>query len=239
MPVTSCCSTCSETAEQQFNESWPPRSWHATARRGQDPPRVCFVMVWLMLTSSTGSCWMRIGAITFEGLDCGVKRAIAVDASGAYLAAAGDEAARRGRRQTIEFVHGDFVEVGGQLPSAAVVVLDRVVCCYPLCEPLLATRHAERCLAFSYPRDLWYVRMAVVGENARRWIARNSFRTFVHPAAAIASIVRGAGFRPGQPPPDVDLVSGCLPQNDLLTVKKMEGRNRTSPIAATTRPATA
>jgi hypothetical protein len=37
----------------------------------------------------------------------------------------------RGREQVIQFVHADFVEAASELPSAAVVALDRVVCCYP------------------------------------------------------------------------------------------------------------
>jgi hypothetical protein len=34
-------------------------------------------------------------------------------------------------------MHGDFVDVGPQIPSAAIVTLDRVICCYPSFEPLL------------------------------------------------------------------------------------------------------
>ena len=199
MPLTSCCSTFADTAEQHFNRKLVAEELARYRQKGPGPTARLLrdglvdadVLDGLMLDVGSG-----VGAMTFEGLDRGVDRVIAVDASEAYVTAARDEAARRGRTPTIEFVHGDFVEIGGQLPSAAVVVLDRVVCCYPLYEPLLgeATRHADRCLAFSYPRDLWYVRLGVVGENARRWIARNSFRTFVHSAAAMANTIRGAGF---------------------------------------------
>jgi magnesium-protoporphyrin O-methyltransferase len=199
MSGTCRCSTFGDTAEQHFNKKLVAEELARYRQNGPGPTTRLLrdglvdaaVLDGLMLDVGSG-----IGAMTFEGLDRGVSRAIAVDASAAYLAAAGDEAARRGRTQTIEFVHGDFVEIGGRLPSAPVVVLDRVVCCYPLFEPLLeeATRHAERCLAFSYPRDRWYVRIAGVGENARRWIAKDSFRTFVHSAAAMANTIRGAGF---------------------------------------------
>ena len=200
MPMTSCCSTFGETAEQHFNRKLVAEELARYRRKGPGPTTRLLrdglvdadVLDGLMLDVGSG-----VGAMTFEGLDRGVKTVIAVDASEAYLAAAGDEAARRERTRTIEFVHGDFVEVGGRLPLAAVVVLDRVVCCYPSYEPLLeeAARHADRCLAFSYPRDLWYVRVAVGGENARRWFARNAFRTFVHSAAAMADTIRGAGFK--------------------------------------------
>jgi len=137
-----------------------------------------------------------VGVLTFELLDRGVARAVVVDASAAYLAVASEEAARRGRSPITEFVHGDFINVSDHLPPADVVALDRVVCCYPLYEPLLehALRHATRGFAVSYPRDLWYIRVGVWFENAlRRWRA-NPFRMFVHPASRMEILVRGAGF---------------------------------------------
>ena len=100
-----------------------------------------------------------VGGLSFELLDRGAERVIAVDASPAYLAAAAQEATRRDRLGVVEFMHGDFVDVGPQIPSATIVTLDRVICCYPSFEPLLneALRHAEHAFAYSYPRDMWYV----------------------------------------------------------------------------------
>jgi hypothetical protein len=71
-----------------------------------------------------------------------------------------------------------------------------VVCCYPSYEPLLdaALRHADRCLALSYPRDVWYVRAAIAVENRLRWLVRNPFRTFVHPLSMMERTIRQAGF---------------------------------------------
>jgi hypothetical protein len=93
--------------------------------------------------------------LTFELLERGFDRAVIVEASAGYTAAASSEAARRGRSKHVHFVSGDFLEVAGTVPAASVVALDRVVCCYPLYEELLneAVRHAERGFAFSYPRD--------------------------------------------------------------------------------------
>ena len=76
------------------------------------------------------------------------------------------------------------------------VGLDRVVCCYPSWQALLeaALGRAQQCVALSYPRDVWYVRLAMMVENAQRWLTRNSFRTFVHPATPIEHTIRRAGF---------------------------------------------
>jgi SAM-dependent methyltransferase len=138
-----------------------------------------------------------VGALSFELLDRGVTRAVIVDASRAYLAAAADEADRRGRAGATSIVPGDFVALSTQLPPADLVTLDRVVCCYPLYEPLLAeaSRHAVRRLAYSYPRNRWFVRLWVRVDNAlRRWRS-NPFRTFVHPPSEMERIIEAAGLR--------------------------------------------
>ena len=137
-----------------------------------------------------------IGALTFDLLERGATRAVAVDASAAYVRAIRDEAARRGASAAVDVVHADFVDAAGSLAPAAIVTLDRVVCCYPGCEALLtaAVEHAERSVALAYPRDVWYVRAGMAAENTTRRIARNAFRTFVHPKVLIEGIIRRAGF---------------------------------------------
>jgi magnesium-protoporphyrin O-methyltransferase len=137
-----------------------------------------------------------IGALTFGLLEQGVARAVAVDASSAYNAVARREAERRGRADVVHFVHADFVAVASALPAATIVTLDRVVCCYPSYEALLdaALRHTDVYLALSYPRDVWYVRLAIKLENAQRRLTGNVFRAFVHPAGRMNQVIRRAGF---------------------------------------------
>jgi SAM-dependent methyltransferase len=137
-----------------------------------------------------------IGALTFELLEHGMNQAVAVDASTAYLAAASEEAARRGASAAIRFVPGDFLDVASSLPAAAVVALDRVICCYPSYEPLLeqSLQHAIRCFAFSYPRDVWYMRVAIAFENVLRRLRGDRFRAFVHGVDRMARVIQDAGF---------------------------------------------
>jgi len=138
-----------------------------------------------------------VGALMFELLEAGVTRAIAVDASPAYIAAASREAVRRQCPDVIELVCGDFLDAASQISSVAFVTLDRVICCYPASAPLLeeALRHAERRFAFSYPRDVWYVRVWNAVLNGKRRLTGNPFRTYIHSAAHMAQIVTDAGFR--------------------------------------------
>lgn len=137
-----------------------------------------------------------VGALTFELLDRGMDHAVGIDASRAHLAVASSEAARRGRSDSIRFVESDFVEIADTLPEASVVALDRVVCCYPSFAPLLeaSARHATRCLAISYPRDVWYMRGAIVFDNGLRRLRGKPFRTFVHSADRMVAIVEQCGF---------------------------------------------
>lgn len=97
----------------------------------------------------------------------------------------------------MQFVNGDFLLVAPRLAGATVVALDRVICCYPVCEPLLALalERAERGFAFSYPRDRWYVKAGNWFENVRRRWRGNPFRTFVHAPREMTAIIEEAGFR--------------------------------------------
>jgi SAM-dependent methyltransferase len=197
--VTSCCATFGEAAEEQFNKKkaaeeltrYREKGPGPTTRRLQDAVAKSGTLSGSLLDIGSG-----IGSLTFELLERGVSSAVAVDASSAYIAAAVEEAERRGYSHAIQFVHGDFVTIASEIAPATVVTLDRVVCCYPAGASLLeeALRHTERCFAFSYPRDVWYVRASVVIENHRRRVAGKSFRTFVHSAARMEQIIRRAGF---------------------------------------------
>lgn len=72
-----------------------------------------------------------IRVLTLELLDIGVNRAVAVDASEAYLSAARNEAPRRVRAGAVDWRHGDLVSLASEFRPATVVTLDRVICCYP------------------------------------------------------------------------------------------------------------
>lgn len=194
-----CCSTFGCAAAAQFT---PKKAAEELARYREKGPGVTtrFIRDGLIKAGVASGTLLDvgagIGALTFELLDRGITNAMAVDASEPYLAAAKDEATRRGRSDAISFTRGDFVEVAADLPVADIVTLDRVVCCYPDYAPLLdsAIRHAARALAFSYPRDRTFIHWGVRIENATRQLRSNPFRTFVHPVQDMQQRIRAAGF---------------------------------------------
>jgi SAM-dependent methyltransferase len=138
-----------------------------------------------------------IGGVIFELLRAGFATAVAVDASPSYVAVARREAAARDLADRMTVLEGDFVTMAETIPAADTVVMDRVVCCYPEFRPLLehAVRRSRRVFGYSYPRDRWLVRLVVAFDNFRRAIARNPFRTVVHPIAEMEQVITAQGFR--------------------------------------------
>jgi magnesium-protoporphyrin O-methyltransferase len=137
-----------------------------------------------------------IGVIHHELLEDVALEATHVDASSAYLNEARAEAARRGHRERVRFIHADFTEIASDLPEAQVVTLDRVVCCYPDFHRLLkaAAEHSQRALALTYPRETWYLRIGLKVANFFQRLRRDPFRVFLHPVADMDALLRGQGF---------------------------------------------
>jgi SAM-dependent methyltransferase len=137
-----------------------------------------------------------VGAIAHELLQSGVARATLVDGSPSYLAAAREESGRRAASERLELYAGDLVELADDLPSADLVTLDKVVCCYPDMDSLLtlSARHACRLYGIIYPRDGWWVRLTVATEDLVRRFRGIAFRNFVHPNSAIDATLRRAGL---------------------------------------------
>jgi SAM-dependent methyltransferase len=195
-----CCgSTVGAAAERQFSEQrarddlaqYRAKGPGATARLLLSGIAKAGPHRWTLLDIGAG-----VGALTFELLEQGLVSAIGIDLSSNFVAAAAGEAGRRGRAASTQFVHGDFLDLAGQLPIADIVTLDRVICCYPECDRLISEslRHADRCFALSYPRDVWHVRAWVGLENLGRRLRRNAFRTFVHSSSAMENEIRRRGF---------------------------------------------
>ena len=138
-----------------------------------------------------------MGAIELELLKQGVERATIVELSHGYddeASALAREARVEGR---IERRHGDFAEQEALLEAADVVVMHKVVCCYPDPEKLVgaAARHSRRLLALSFPRDdAWWLRLALrVGNVWFRLIG--GIETFLHEPARVVEIAESAGLR--------------------------------------------
>jgi 2-polyprenyl-3-methyl-5-hydroxy-6-metoxy-1,4-benzoquinol methylase len=91
----------------------------------------------------------------------------------------------------------DIAQDGEQVEPADIVVLHRVVCCYPDYERLLAAaRHANRLLVFSHPPRNPASRAFVAAANLLLRLSGRDFRAFTHPPRAMADTVARAGLAP-------------------------------------------
>ena len=196
--MSSCCSDYSSVAGGYFGARRAESDLKRYRHKGADP--TTRLLRSFVIQAGGGQTILDIGggigALSFQLLEAGFARATIVDAAGEFLAAARQEAERRGESPRVTVQEGDFVSVGSAIPRADVVAMDRVVCCYPHYQELLdsALGHAVRLFAFSYPRDRWYVKAVVGLENALRALKRGAFRVFVHPAAAMGALAEERGF---------------------------------------------
>ncbi|MGH9890975.1 MAG: methyltransferase domain-containing protein [bacterium] len=196
--MSSCCHPFFAANQRQFNDVAARRDLKRYRRRG--PDLTTSLLRDAILGAGHGKTVLDvgagIGALGFELLAAGAERVTAVEAAPAYVAAAREEAGRRNVSDRHEVVQGDFVSVAGDIMHADVVAMDRVVCCYPAYRPLLeaAVRRSRRLLAFSYPRDRWYVRAAVRVQNLGRILFRNPFRGVVHSARGMEVLLEQHGF---------------------------------------------
>jgi magnesium-protoporphyrin O-methyltransferase len=138
-----------------------------------------------------------IGEIQIELLKRGAARAVNLELSPAYDEEAQrllSEAGLEGRAE--RRLHDIAVDPEGVEP-ADVVVLHRVVCCYPDYERLLTAvaQHARRLVVFSYPPRNPVSRLFVTAENLFFKLRRREYRSFVHPPAAMLTVLEDRGLR--------------------------------------------
>jgi SAM-dependent methyltransferase len=139
-----------------------------------------------------------IGAIDHELLREGAGHAILADGSMPYQEAARQEARRRGHLDRIEFIDGDFVSRADRVDTADIVTLDRVICCYPDMEALVARSAAKARSLYGLvlPRDRALIRSGLRLLNLWYRARRSPYRAFAHPNDRVDAIVAAAGLRP-------------------------------------------
>lgn len=146
-----------------------------------------------------------IGAVELELLGRGAEQAVNVELSPAYDAFARELAEEAGVADRIERRIGDLVKEPELADEADIVVMHRVVCCYPDMPGLVgvAADKARCALALSYPRDAWWTRLGARAANLFMRLTRNEYRSFIHRPAAIAETAQAHGLRPSVTSPGV------------------------------------
>jgi 2-polyprenyl-3-methyl-5-hydroxy-6-metoxy-1,4-benzoquinol methylase len=138
-----------------------------------------------------------VGELQIELLKRGAARSVNLELSPAYDKEAGRLLRDAGVEGRAERRLHDLAADPDLVGTADVVVLHRVVCCYPDYEQLLeaAANHARRLLVFSYPPRNRVSRLLVAAGNLLFKLRRMDFRTFAHPPARMLAVVEEQGLR--------------------------------------------
>lgn len=168
------------------------------------PEATDMLFSWVRDAGLAGSSFMDIGCGTGElivrALSAGAARATGADLSSEAIAMASELVHEEGYDDRTDLWVGDAAIE--DLDAHDVVVLDKVICCYPDADALIAhsTAAAQRIYAFALPesRGFW-------GFIARaRWwffgllerFEGGTLQRFVHDRQAVEAKVLAAGFRP-------------------------------------------
>jgi magnesium-protoporphyrin O-methyltransferase len=140
-----------------------------------------------------------VGEIQLELLERGASRATNLELVDSYDTDARSLASEAGLADRMTRRQLDIATTPDAVEQHDIVVLHRVVCCYPDYQRLLsaAADHAARVLVFSHPPCNLLTRCLLAGDNLISWIRRRAFRAYVHdPDAMIAVAADGGRLQP-------------------------------------------
>ncbi|MFY9578766.1 MAG: methyltransferase domain-containing protein [Gaiellaceae bacterium] len=189
---------CSRTGESDvFNERFARRLARRYRRRGLDEvARRLVDAVGVRAGETVLEIGGGIGDIEIELLRSGAEHATNVELSAAYEKLGRTLFEQAGFEGRIEWRYGDIATDPELAPPADVVVLNRVVCCYPDMPALVdaAAAKTRRSLALSFPRDTRLMRIGGRAINAWCRLRRSDFRFFVHPPPEIVAAAHKRGL---------------------------------------------
>lgn len=139
-----------------------------------------------------------IGEIQLELLKRGAARTVNLELSAAYDAQAQRLLADAGLTSHAERRIVDIATHPEDVAPADIVVLHRVVCCYPDYVALLAAvaDHAQRLVVFSHPPRNVVSRAVLAAENVGHRLRRSDFRVYAHPPKAMLAVLADHGLTP-------------------------------------------
>jgi magnesium-protoporphyrin O-methyltransferase len=192
-----CCDPKSYAAT--FGDGYASQLGRRFRKRGLDPARLRLVD-FLTDRGIQGASVLEIGGgvgeLHVELLRRGAARATNLEISRGYETEAAHLLAVSGVRDRVSRRFLDIADAPDEVAEADVVLLHRVVCCYPDYERLLssAATHARRLLVFSHPPRNLVSRAMFGSENLLRRLRHNDFRAFVHPPERMHAVVESRGL---------------------------------------------
>lgn len=138
-----------------------------------------------------------IGAIQIELLKAGAARAVSVELTPTYEDDADALLREAGLADRAERKILDFAMAGADVDGADIVIMNRVICCYPDMPRLAgqASDHARQLLVMSFPRRAWWMRIGLGIGNLMLRLTRREFQIFLHPPKRILATSEQHGLR--------------------------------------------
>jgi hypothetical protein len=137
-----------------------------------------------------------IGAIQIELLKAGATRAVSVELTPTYERVARELLSEAGLEDRVERKVMDFAQSGAEVEVADIVIMNRVICCYPDMPALAggAATHTREVLVMSFPKDSWWTRTLLTLGNFGLRVLRREFQVFVHPPDQILAVAERHGL---------------------------------------------
>ncbi len=139
-----------------------------------------------------------VGALHISLLRDGAAHATGVDAATGMIRQAGTFAREHGVFEKINYVLGDFTQVGSDLPPADITILDKVVCCYENVDELInkSLEKTRRVYAVSMPRKNVFVRSGFLIEIFIAKMFKAAFHPYWHNWEDLRTKIASRGFKP-------------------------------------------
>jgi len=138
-----------------------------------------------------------VGAIQIELLKAGAARAVSIELTPTYEDDANALLREAGLADRVDRKIMDFAMAGGEVDGADIVIMNRVICCYPDMPRLAgqASDHARRLLVMSFPKRAWWMRIGLGLGNLMLRLTRREFQIFLHPPKLILATSEQHGLR--------------------------------------------
>jgi magnesium-protoporphyrin O-methyltransferase len=196
--MSGCCSR--QGYDEVFTEKVARRDARRYRRRGLDA-NARRIVAFAVRHGVAGATVLDVGGgngtLGLELLKAGAARAVTVELASSYDATAAALARDAGVADRVERRVVDFAEAAAELPAADVVVMHRVVCCYPDGEALVeaAAARAGQLLAFSFPPRAWWIRAGSAAVNAFVGLRGMDYRSFIHRPERLVAAASREGVR--------------------------------------------
>lgn len=138
-----------------------------------------------------------IGGMQIELLEAGAERSTNVEIIDTYESVARGLLAERGLEARVQRRIADFGAAADETEPADLVILHRVICCYPDAGVLMeaACTHARERVAITIPRESPWIRLGFAVMNAWFRLRRIDFRIYVHPLDPMLALAERSGFQ--------------------------------------------